>query len=210
MPDYLKEAQEFKTDEKYTESLAVLGRGISENPYEYSLYYAMGKLYYLMKDANAAVKYYLISLHLHILDIENSEQKKAVDILLMDIPEEARKVLKKFNDRAACVLTDINTPRHIAHSFIDLGRHRIVDEQYISQYEKSISGLEDINDTDEKESNFYYMLGLDYCLNIMNFELEREHVFNYYLNLKEDMMEQLFKDVYEQFLNHFNEEENDN
>lgn len=208
MSEFLNKAQLLKSEGKYLKSLSMLGMAASENQYDYTVYYAMGKLYYLMEDRAAAVKYYLISLHMHIIDIIDSEQKQAADVMLMDLPDKTKKLLNKMNEHARYILTDINTPRHIAHAFIDIGQN-IMDNEYIEQYRISISGNDEQSELKEREFDFYYMLGIDFCINAMDFSLNRKDVLQYYTGKNDDDMEMLFNNVYNQFINKAQTEDHD-
>lgn len=208
MSEYMDMAQALKSEGKYLESLSMLGMAAKENKYDYAVYYAMGKLYYLMNDPIAAVKYYLISLHLHIIDITGSEQKKAADIMLLDLPDKAKNMLQNMHEKAAYILTDINTPRHIAHAFIDIDQD-IMERGYIEQYRSSISGnIEDL-EIKNREFNFYYMLGIDFCINSMDFTLAEHDIITFYLNKSSDEMESVFKGIYNTFTEQFDKEKDD-
>lgn len=209
MSEYMDMAQALKSEGKYLESLSMLGMAAKESKYDYTVYYAMGKLYYLMNDPIAAVKYYLISLHLHIIDITGSEQKKAADIMLLDLPDKAKNMLQNMHEKAAYILTDINTPRHIAHAFIDINQ-RIMDREYIEQYRSSISGNDENLEVKNREFNFYYMLGIDFCINSMDFTLAEEGIITFYLNKNSDEMESVFKGIYNTFTEQFDTEKDDN
>lgn len=208
MSEYMDMAQALKSEGKYLESLSMLGMAAKENKYDYTVYYAMGKLYYLMNDTIASVKHYLISLHLHILDITESDQRRAADIMLMDLPDKAKNMLQNMHEKAAYILTDINTPRHIAHAFIDIDQD-IMERGYIEQYRSSISGnIEDL-EIKNREFDFYYMLGIDFCINSMDFTLAEHDIIIFYLNKSSDEMESVFKGIYNKFTEQFDKEKDD-
>lgn len=195
--DLIKSAQKLKNAGNYLESLIELGKALEKDKMNKEVYYSIGKIYYLLEDKNAAVKNYLIALHLFIEEIANSSYSKGANIMLMDLPIKTQKELSKISNKAKYIIIDLNTPRHIAHAFIDYNNNIDTNKNSVNQYIKNIKGSTEkqINENDN-EFKIYYMTGVSFCINLMDFNITLDKIPNYYFNLDEMEMEQIFESVY--------------
>ncbi len=199
--DFIQNAQKLKNAGNYLDSLIVLGKALEKDKMNKEIYYSIGKIYYLLKDRNAAVKNYLIALHLFIEEMVNSPDAKAADVILMDLPVKTKKELLKIDPKSLYIMIDVNTPRHIAHAFIDYNKNIEISHNSVNQYIKNIRGsAEEQPNENDNEFTVYYMTGISFCVNIMDFSILLHEIPNYYSNLDEMKMEQIFESVYNDIL----------
>ncbi len=199
--DLIKNAQKLKNTGNYLESLIELGKALEKDKMNKEIYYSIGKVYYLLEDRNAAVKNYLIALHLFIEEMVNSEDSNAANVILMDLPEETKKELSKIGPKAKYIMIDVNTPRHIAHAFIDYNENIEINHNSVNQYIKNIQGnAEKQVNENNNEFTVYYMTGVSFCVNIMDFNILLDEIPDYYFSFDEMKMEQIFESVYNDIL----------
>lgn len=101
-------------------------------------YLSLGKTAHLLKHQNLAIKCYLAFSHLMVSPIEKAIKQNNLPLHLKiqfdQIPEHAFASLPKQS--AFAIYMDTNTPRHVAHSLIDLSEQTLNKNSNLKPYSK--------------------------------------------------------------------------
>jgi tetratricopeptide (TPR) repeat protein len=111
-------------------------KALDIDPFNMMTYISLGKTAHLLKAQDLAVRCYLASTHLQLAPIEKSINENRLPMHLKvqyDIfPQD---ILKQLPRKSAFVIfIDPNTPRHIAHSIIDLSPKTLNENPHLKAY----------------------------------------------------------------------------
>ncbi|MBU9674958.1 tetratricopeptide repeat protein [Planococcus sp. CP5-4] len=112
-------------------------------PTNLEIFLSIGKTAHLQKNQNLAVKCYLAFNHLMISPIEKAIQQNDLQVPLKNfydsMPAHSLNSLPKHS--AFTIFTDKNTPKHIAHSLIDLSESALETNPHLRPYSKIYHAL---------------------------------------------------------------------
>jgi tetratricopeptide (TPR) repeat protein len=119
---------------------------INHDPYNMITFISLGKTAHLLRDQNLAVKSYLASCHLQLSDIEKAINNNNLPMhLKFQYDSFPKNILNSLPKKSAfTIYIDPNTPRHLAHSMIDLSPGALREypelKAYAEVYHAHISG----------------------------------------------------------------------
>lgn len=109
---------------------------LERDPKNMMTYISLGKTAHLLKQQNLAVRSYLASTHLQLSPIEKAIQSNNLPMHLSfqydSFPKELLATLPKKS--AFTIFIDVNTPRHVAHSLVDLSPVMLKENPGLSQF----------------------------------------------------------------------------
>lgn len=173
-------------------------KALEIDPYNMMTYISLGKVAHLLKDQDLAVRSYLASTHLQLAPIEKSINENNLPFhLKVQYDAFPREVLSSLPKKSAFVIyLDSNTPRHIAHSIIDLSPSILSEYPellpYAEIYRSHIygNGTHDqvlqkygltLKEQIEKDEKFYLPFGRNFLIQELQWdELSRDDVINIY------------------------------
>lgn len=111
-------------------------QALQKAPTEIEIYSSLGKVAHLLRSQDLAVRSYLACAHLYMGPIEIAMQKNQfpqhLELIYNTIPAE---ILVKLPKKSAfMIFIDSNTPRHLAHSLIDLTPDMMRSNPQLSPY----------------------------------------------------------------------------
>lgn len=196
----LQEALRLKKSGDYIGAIKVLGNVLEADRFDSEAYYSLGKIYYLLSDRFAAVKNYLVSLHLDILEMDSAEVSGA-DALVKDMPEEIREQFDSVDSSLKYILLLKNHLRHIAHALNDLSGASFPDREHMDRYAQSLKGETEIEESMNKiEDEFYFPLGTEFSINSLKFDLSRKEIVRQYFTLDENLLKERFADIFSNYI----------
>ncbi|MFO8062031.1 MAG: hypothetical protein R6U31_03805 [bacterium] len=196
----LQEALRLKKADDYIGAIKVLGNVLESDRFDSEAYYSLGKIYYLLDDRFAAVKHYLVSLHLDILEMDSTE-KSGADALVKDIPEKVRKQFDSVDSSAKYTLLLKNHLRHIAHALNDLSGASFPEREHIDTYRQSLKGEAEMKESMNRiEDEFYFPLGAEFSINSLDFGLPRREIVRQYFTLDENLLKERFADIFSNYI----------
>jgi tetratricopeptide (TPR) repeat protein len=175
-------------------------KALETDPYNIMVFISLGKTAHLLKEQELAVRCYLSATHLQLAPIEKSIVENRLPMhLKFQYDTFASKELSQLPKKSAFVIfLDSNTPKHIAHSVIDLSPQTLNDvpqlKPYVEIYSSDILGNGSYNQTlkkwglttvdqREKEEQVYIPFGRNFLIKQLQWEkLSRNDVLNIYLN----------------------------
>ncbi|MGE3062452.1 MAG: tetratricopeptide repeat protein [bacterium] len=186
--DAIKEAGTLKSGGRLHEAIVVCGELLQQDRYDPEFYSMTGKLYYLLEDYEAALRYFLTALHLEILHAgeerkKNESYRIESDALLEESTSPILKHLKKDDSLRFLPLFG-HTLIHLAHSLADSSiRNQNVEE--INIYREIISGREvDMSEKYKKmENGFYFHIGLIFSVSFIQSHLLKNDVITEYFSV---------------------------
>ncbi|MEO0288139.1 MAG: hypothetical protein ABIN00_00640 [candidate division WOR-3 bacterium] len=188
----------------YLQVLSLYGELLKENIYDFNLYGSMAKIYYLLEDYDASVRFNLIAIHLSILESEDILQtdstlaKEMVEMIknLKELTDHLKKIDKILKNLIFCE----PTVTHLGHSLLDSG----IDNESKNLYVKLLKG-EKI-DLDEKykksEMELYYPVGILFSAVMLDTGLKKEEILEYYLSCDSSTMKNVYEKVLELYENY--------
>lgn len=188
----LENVKKLKSEGMYAEALVLGGQMLSEDLYDPESYSLIGKIYYLMNDLDASLRYFLTSLHMELLHAKRERGESAAYLKESDeILSASKSLLVKHlekNDLRRLMLLFGHTLIHIGHSLADdsIDSGRTLE---IKEYKEIIAGTgtETSDKYGKMEQKFYLPLGLIFSLAVLDGKL----------TIKEAATEYFKKDVNE-------------
>lgn len=106
------------------------------NPHHHMAYIGLGKVAYLLRNRNLALRSYLCAVHLQLSPIEKRINENNLPFhLKIQYESFPKNILMNLPKKSAfTIFIDPNTPRHIAHSLIDLEPEMFADKPYLEPY----------------------------------------------------------------------------
>jgi tetratricopeptide (TPR) repeat protein len=148
-------------------------------------YYALGKLQYILGNREESILNYTVAAHIHVstnaaqdFDEHIAQSKKSI---LSQFPEDLVGHFSSVHPYGILLLIDNNTPRHLAHSLIDLQEQADYPPALrveINAYRDSISGKAFQQLDPELEDGMYHAYGADYLLSHIRWESIGKHPSN--------------------------------
>ncbi|MEO0280838.1 MAG: hypothetical protein ABIN05_00625 [candidate division WOR-3 bacterium] len=193
-----------KKKENYLKVLSLYGELLKENTYDFNLYGSMAKIYYLLEDYDASVRFNLISIHLSILESEDVLQtnstvaKEMVEMIknLKGLTDHLQKIDKILKNLIFCE----PTVTHLGHSLLDSG----IDNESKNLYIKLLKGEKiNLNEKYKKsEMEFYYPVGILFSAVMIETTLKKEEIVEYYLSYDSSAMRTVYEKVIELYENY--------
>lgn len=193
-----------KKNQNYLKVLSLYGELLKENIYDFNIYGSMAKIYYLIEDYDASVRFNLIALHLSILESEevlktgSTVAKEMVEMIknLKELTDHLMKIDKILKNLIFCE----PTVTHLGHSLLDSG----IDNESKNLYIKLLKGEEiDLNEKYKKsEMELYYPLGILFSAVMLDTELKKEEIVEYYLSYDSSAMRTVYEKVLELYENY--------
>lgn len=198
-----KEALSLKKKGAYEESLSSYGKILQSDKYDYFAYQGIAKVYFLMKDKDAAVRNYLISMHLQMIDDEEKSRNDDAESLeiremIAQMPSETSTMLSSVDSKALFLFLNDNTSLHMAHALNDLVKSKYPSESHKKKYCAALMG-NDVEITKrylDVENGFYRNLGFDFALNMIDFKCSRAEALGIYFNIPYDAFEKTYFELY--------------
>lgn len=186
--ELFNEARELKKCGEFEMAISVLGRILNYDRYDDAAYEGIGKLYYLLDDADASVRYYLTALHLQTEEaklLKKEDRQDGVDIkkIIKDITDNTASGFKNSENASALLLSG-TLLIHLGHSLIDRDNSEYPDKKVITAYHDLIKGVKvEIDDNyREIEKKFYHSIGFLFAMSILHFSYKKEDaVLKYFL-----------------------------
>lgn len=181
--EIISKALEAKRGGDLYSAISIYGSLLDIDRHHIEAYYGLGKVYYLLGDYDAALRHLLIAQHLRI---NAFAENPASEVMVKELPEALRKRAMKISDKIVYLLIDVNTPRHIAHALYDYSDLSSERQEHIEEYRNELMGLrmpaEEDSEYRHEEEDFYYTLGIDLALNLIDTDIEDKEIVNYYLS----------------------------
>ncbi len=201
----LKLIEREKKTKNYLGMLSLYGKLLEMDMVDFETYYSIGKLYYILEDMDASVRYHLISIHLSLLESEeiiktNSSLAKEMKEIIKNYKVFVEPV-KKINVLFANLILYENNLIHLAHSLID---ENLNDTQEKKMYLELLKG--ENTTIDERylktQKTFYFPVGFLFSAVIIDPSLKKQNIVEQYFSL--DRMEikttyQKIIELYEDF-----------
>ncbi|MEJ5307960.1 MAG: hypothetical protein WHT27_06665 [candidate division WOR-3 bacterium] len=193
-----------KKKENYLKVLSLYGELLKDNVYDFNLYASMAKIYYLLGDYDASVRFNLIAVHLSLLESEDilktdsTVAKEMVEMIknLKELTDDLKKIDKILKNLIFCE----PTVTHLGHSLLDSG----IDNEYKLLYTKLLKGEAiDLNEKYKKsEMELYYPFGILFSAIILETRLKKEEIVEYYLSYDSSTMRTVYEKVLELYENY--------
>jgi hypothetical protein len=171
--EIVKLGVEAKRREQFEEAKRLYESAANIAPWYLHVYYALGKVNYLMGEQAEALLNYCVAAHLHLglgpamnLDVRTRTINQIVG---SRYPQALIDAMRSIHPYADLLILDTNTPRHLGHALIDLSPNEDLSpeiEAAASAYEESIlgSGRFFIQMDEEIELGLYDSIGVAYLL----------------------------------------------
>lgn len=111
-------------------------KAIEKDPFNMMTYISLGKTAHLLKAQDLALRCYLASTHLQLAPIEKSFGENNLPLhLKVQYESFPKDLLKELPKKSAFVIfIDPNTPRHVAHSYLDLSPTIVKENPQLKAY----------------------------------------------------------------------------
>lgn len=187
--EIMEQALEAKRNGDFYSAISSYGALLEIDKHSIEGYYGLGKVYYLLGDYDAAIRHLIIAQHLRMLAFADNPSSM---VLVKELPAALRKKAEKIAPDAVYILIDMNTPRHLAHALFDYSSLAQDRAEHIAMYRDEITGIAVNEDEAYKaeEQDFYYTMGVDIALNLIDFKCNENDIIDYYLSDFAD-----FKDI---------------
>uniref|UniRef100_A0A7C3J5S8 Uncharacterized protein n=1 Tax=candidate division WOR-3 bacterium TaxID=2052148 RepID=A0A7C3J5S8_UNCW3 len=195
--EILRTINEEKRKENYIKVLSLYGDLLKENIYDFNIYSSMAKIYYLLEDYDASVRFNLISIHLSIME---SEEILKTDSTLSKEMNEMIKNLKGLTEHLSKIDRILNNLIFCEPNLIHLG-HSLLDSSLKDEskkiYLKILKGEKvDIDENYKKsEMELFYTFGLLFSAVIIETQLKKEEIVEYYLSYDSSEMRTVYEKV---------------
>ncbi|MDI6699726.1 MAG: hypothetical protein QME48_00610 [bacterium] len=202
--EIFRSIDEEKRKENYIKALSLYGELLKENIYDFNIYSSMAKIYYLLEDYDASVRFNLISIHLSIIESEEilktdttiSKEMNEMIKKIKGLTEELSKVDKILKNLIFCEPNLI----HLGHSLLD----STLNDESKETYLKILKGEKiDIDEKYKKsEMELFYPFGILFSAVMIESEIKREEIVEYYLSYDSSEMRTVYEKVlklYEEF-----------
>ncbi|HAF07431.1 MAG: hypothetical protein XD76_0375 [candidate division TA06 bacterium 32_111] len=202
--EIFRSIDEEKRKENYIKALSLYGELLKENIYDFNIYSSMAKIYYLLGDYDASVRFNLISIHLSIIESEEilktdttiSKEMNEMIKKIKGLTEELSKVDKILKNLIFCEPNLI----HLGHSLLD----STLNDESKETYLKILKGEKiDIDEKYKKsEMELFYPFGILFSAVMIESEIKREEIVEYYLSYDSSEMRTVYEKVlklYEEF-----------
>lgn len=182
----LKEIEIEKKAKNYFKMLSLYGKLLEIDMMDFETYYSIGKLYYILEDLDASVRYHLISIHLSLL--ESNEIIKTNSTLAKEMKETIKNYkdlvepVKKIDGLLVNLILYENNLIHLAHSLID---ENIKDLQGKKIYLELLKGENATIDERylKTQKNFYFPVGFLFSAVIIDPSLKKQDIVEQYFSL---------------------------
>lgn len=191
-------AVSFKRQGKFEEAKQCYIDALEYNPHDLMNYVGLGKIAHLSNAQGLAINCYLAAAHLQIAPVKKAIEDNALPLPLKlqydQIPADVMKQLP--HESAFIILIDANTPRHLAHSFVDLSEDFLAKNPDIKKfseiyrahilgdgsYQSTLIKWETTQDHQiEMDETFYLPEGRDFLLKYLKWgQLDSLDVLNLY------------------------------
>lgn len=129
-------AVSFKRQGKFEEAKQCYIDILEDNPHDLMSYVGLGKIAHLLNDQELAINCYVAAAHLQIAPVKKSIEENSLPLHLKlqydQIPADVMKQLP--HESAFIILIDANTPRHLAHSLVDLTEEFVAAKPGLKMY----------------------------------------------------------------------------
>lgn len=195
---------EEKKKENYLKVLSLYGELLKENTYDFNLYGSMAKIYYLLEDYDASVRFNMISIHLSILESEDvlktdstvAKEMAAMIKNLKELTAHLSKIDKILKNLIFCE----PAVTHLGHSLLDSGIENEVKNIYI----KLLKG-ENIDLTEKykkSETELYNPVGILFSAVVLETRLKKEEIVEYYLSYDSSTLRTIYEKVLDLYENY--------
>ncbi|SFT00757.1 hypothetical protein [Paenibacillus sp. 453mf] len=173
-------------------------QALKEDPTEMMIYINLGKVAHLLKSQDLAIRSYLAAAHLQVSPVEIAIEQNSLPIhLKIHYDNFPKAILDQLPRKSGFIIfIDSNTPRHAAHSLIDLSSEAMRNNPQLTtfaevynahifgngQHEEVLlkHGIS-INDQISSDEENYIPLGREFFIDKLKWEsLHRNDVLNLY------------------------------
>ncbi|MEN0644926.1 hypothetical protein MKY91_17355 [Alkalicoccobacillus gibsonii] len=181
----LTNAVSLKRQGKFEEAKQCYIDILEDNPHDLMSYVGLGKIAHLLNEQGLAIKCYLSAAHLQIAPVKRAIEENSLPLpLKLQYDQIPANVLKQLpHESAFIILIDANTPRHLAHSLIDLSEDLLAEKPGIKMYseiyrahilgdgsyQSTLTKWQTTQDHQiEMDEKFYLLEGRDFLIKYLN------------------------------------------